>query len=173
MNTEKWKTGDTVIYSTAGVCRVNDIVTRIFNHENVDYYELAPIFDERSTCYVPVNYNAEKVHIESAMSKEQAAALLEYAAIAPPTEWINAPNERKQQYNQIYRSGSREEKVRLIKALTLQEQKQQAQNKHLYAADERVFSGCKAQIYNELAYVLGKPAEEIETALAKTIRETA
>lgn len=162
MKTQQFNIGDTVIYSTSGICRVKAIVQQAFNYENRNYYELEPIFDARSTCFVPVDYDSEKVHIEKALSKEQAAALLDYAATAAPTPWIALPNERKQQYNLICRKGSRKEKVRLIKALQLQEQKQKAQNKQLYAADERIFSGCKAQIQNELAYVLGKSTDEIE-----------
>lgn len=162
METHKLTIGDTVIYSTAGVCRVNGIVSRGFGYESRDYYELTPIFDVRSTCFVPVDYDEERVHIEPAMTKAQAEALLDYAEKATPLQWITSPNERKQEYGLVNKKGSREEKIRLIKTLMLQEQKQKEIKKQLYASDERILSGCKAHIFNELAYVLGKTTDEVE-----------
>lgn len=164
METLKLIIGEIVLYSTTGICKVVDVVTRTFNREDKEYYVLAPVYDERSTCFVPVEYDSSKIHIERILTKEGAEELLRFAADASPKKWIANMNDRKQQYNEICRRGTREEKIRLIKTIYLHEQKQREQKKQLYACDERVLNSCKKQIYEELAYVLGKTVEEIAEA---------
>ena len=161
MDNIKLKTGETVVYSTRGVCKITEIISRTFERETKDYYVLTPVFDSRATYFIPVDYNSDKVHIKRALTRKEAAALLSYAKSAEPLEWIASPNERKQKYDWVYKAETRENKVRLIKALRTHEQQQKARGKQLYAADSRILSGCESLVGGELAYILGKTPEEI------------
>lgn len=157
------KTGDLVVYSTRGICRVTQITSKTFDRERRDYFVLTPVFDEKSTYFIPVDYDPERVHIKPALTKTEAQQLIAFAETAAPLEWISSPNLRKQTYEHIYKAMPREEKIRLIKTLKAHEQHQKEIGKQLYASDARILSGCETLIGNELAYILGKTPDEILT----------
>ena len=161
----KLKVGDTVLHSHSGVCKITDIVTQTFNREERDYYVLLPLFDKRSTCYVPVDYNPEKIHIQPVLTTIQAQELLENAKNASPLDWINNPNERKQKFKSVCNSGSREEKMRLIKAIRKHEEEQKKMGKQLYAADLHIVENCENGLLGELSYVLNIPVEELKNCI--------
>ncbi len=158
----KYKIGDTVLYATIGVCRITDIRTQSFNHEDKNYYVLSPVFDERSTCYIPVDFNTEKVIIQPILTVPQAKRLLQFIKEAPELEWINDPNERKQQFNQIHKYGNREEKIRLIKSILHFEKSQKSIGKQLPNSDSRILKECENDVLNELAFVLDTTLEELK-----------
>ena len=86
------KIGDTVIHSYSGVCKITDIITQTFNREERNYYVLSPVYDVRSTCYIPVDYNPEKIHIKSVLTTIQAQELLENAKNAFPLPGFEPEN---------------------------------------------------------------------------------
>ena len=95
----------------------------------------------------------------------QAQELLENAKNASPPEWIDNPNERKQKFNSVCNSGSREEKMRLIKAIRKHEEKQKKMGKQLYASDLRMLENCEKELLGELSYVLNIPVEELKNCI--------
>ncbi len=159
------KIGDTVIHSHSGVCKITNIITQTFNSEKRNYYVLSPVYDVRSTYYIPVDYNPEKIHIKSVLTTIQAQELLENAKNASPLEWIDNPNERKQKFNSVCNSGSREEKMRLIKAIRKHEEEQKKMGKQLYAADLHIVENCENELLGELSYVLNIPVEELKNCI--------
>ena len=82
-----------------------------------------------------------------------------------PLQWITNPSERKQLFDKIYKSGTRKEKVHLIKAIKDHEAKQKALGKRLYATDERFLRGCISVVVDELAFVLGRDRDELRCEL--------
>lgn len=153
--------GEIVIYSTNGLCKVNDIVTRTVLGKKTEYYVLSPVHQASSTYFVPVDYNSEKIRFERLLSREQAEEMLKYIEDSSPSKWIAQVNDRKQQYTEIVKNGNRKEKIQLIKALFIYQQKLLEQNKRLSISDEHILNICREQIFSELAYVLDKPTEEI------------
>lgn len=165
MSHDELKIGDCVVYSTKGICRITDVEEKVFDRDKRNYFVLVPIFDERSTYYIPQDYNSEKVHIKPSLTEREALDLCEYVKTAEPLDWITNPNERKQSFDKIYKSGTRKEKVHLIKAIKDHEVKQKALGKQLYATDERFLRGCTAIIADELAFVLGRDRDELRIEL--------
>ncbi|MBQ9227871.1 MAG: CarD family transcriptional regulator [Eubacterium sp.] len=161
MQNKQLSIGDLVVYSTKGICRVTEVVQKIFDREVRDYYVLSPIYDNRSTYFIPVDYDSDKVHIKDALQPDEAKALLQFAKTAKPLDWIANPNERRQQFDRVYKAEPRREKIKLIKALKAHERQQKAHGKQLYAADSRILSGCEALIVDELAHVLNLPQADI------------
>ncbi len=165
MSHDELKIGDCVVYSTKGICRITDVEEKIFDRDKRNYFVLVPIFDERSTYYIPQDYDSEKVHIKPSLTESEALDLCEYVKTARPLEWITNPNERKQSFDKIYKSGTRKEKVHLIKAIKNHEAKQKALGKQLYATDERFLRGCIGVLADELAFVLGRDRDELRLEL--------
>lgn len=169
MEAIKLNIGETVMYSTTGLCKVADIVTRIVLGKSREYYVLSPVYHERSTCFVPVDYDSIRIRIERPLSKEQAEELLEFIADSSPAKWIAQINDRKLQYSAIAKGSDRKEKVKLIKALTIYQFQLLEQNKRLNTSDEQILNKCKEQIICELAFVLEKTTDEIEKVFEKSV----
>lgn len=165
MTANKISIGDYVVYSTKGICRVENVETKNFDRENKDYFVFIPVFDTKSTYFIPVDYDSSRVHVKSALTKQGAEELMAFAESAEPAEWIVNPNERKQTYDRLYKSGSREEIIKIIKAIKAHEAKQKALGKQLYAADDRLLKGCINLICGELAFILEKSPDEIKERL--------
>ena len=61
-----YEKNEILVYGNNGVCRLTDIRRESFTDQPEMYYILSPVFDERSTIYVPTeSISAVKV-IESA-----------------------------------------------------------------------------------------------------------
>lgn len=165
MTLNKIDAGDYVVYSTKGICRVENIETRIFDRDKKDYFVFIPVFDEKSTYYIPVDYDSSRVNIKSALNKNEANELIAFAKSTEPAEWIANPNERKQAYDKLYKSGSREDIIKIIKAIKAHEAKQRQLGKQLYTTDDRLLKGCINLICGELAFILDKTIDEIKEEL--------
>ncbi|MGN0528422.1 MAG: CarD family transcriptional regulator [Eubacterium sp.] len=161
MNSTNISIGDYVIYSTRGICRVDAIESNKFDRETKDYFVFVPVFDSKSKYYIPVDFDSERVHIKPALTKIKADELLDYSEKTQPAQWIVNPNERKQTYDKIYKSGSREDIIKIIKAIKQHEKEQKEIGKQLYATDERLLRNCVNLITGELAYIFGKTPDEI------------
>ena len=48
-----YKKGDTVLYVSEGVCKITDITEKKFGDDSIEYYILTPVFNNRSTFFVP------------------------------------------------------------------------------------------------------------------------
>ena len=47
--------GQVVVYTTYGVCKINDITSMSFSGENIDYYVLKPLKEAKTELTVPVD----------------------------------------------------------------------------------------------------------------------
>lgn len=161
----KYSVGDYIIYSTKGICTIASIEKKAFGLEERNYYVLSPVFDTKSTYYIPVDYDENRVVINPVLSEENAKELFESSKSADAYEWIINQNLRRQTYDKIYKSGNRKEIISVIKAIKNHETEQKQAGKHLYAMDERILKGCTNLIAGELAFVLGKTPDDIKNEL--------
>lgn len=162
---EKINIGDYVIYATKGICEVTDIETKKFDRDEKEYYVFAPVYDRMSTYFVPVDYDPEKVHIKSAITVDEANCILADFDDTEAAQWIKNPNERRQAFDLIYRTGERKDIIGVIKALKHHSEEQHKIGKQLYATDEKILRGCKHLIFDELAFVLDKEPKALAQSL--------
>lgn len=151
---------DTILYGTEGVCTVVDIVQRDFGGKSIPYYVLQPVYNNRSTIYVPVHNEALTAKMRRVLSKEEIYQIIQ----AMPSEtsiWIEDEPERKETYKQILQQGDRIELVRMIKALHQHQLDQRAKGKHLHTADEHFFKEAEKLLYDEFALVLDIQPDEV------------
>lgn len=160
---------DTVLYGAEGVCRVAEIVQRDFGAGAVDYYVLRPVYNENSTIFVPVNNSALTDKIRRVLAADEIRALIR----SMPQEdsiWFADENERKEKFRQILARGERTELIGMIKALYQHQQLQQANGKHLHAADERFFRDAEKMLYDEFAIVLKIKPDQVLPLILEQIR---
>lgn len=155
-----YKVGDAVEYASNGVCVISAVEKHDFSGEDVEYYVLKPINDERNRFYVPTEKCPLHDKLRDVCSRDEAERLIGIMSQSEPV-WIDDDTERREEYRKIIDSGDREELIRLIKALYLHRQKLSTQNRHLHISDERTLLEAENMLYDELSYALDIPRSEV------------
>lgn len=151
---------DAVMYSTYGVCRIKSIEKRDFSGEDVEYYVLQPVGDDRNTFYVPTGDSPMKDKMRRVYTREEVEELI---GVMPDegSIWIENDIQRKEEYRRILDAGDRRELVKLIKTLYIRRQELEEKHKKLHSTDERFLRDAENMLYDEFAYALGIPKEEV------------
>lgn len=154
-----------VIYGLHGVCRIADITIKDFSGQEETYYILKPIFDDRSTFFVPVkNDSAQK--LRPLLSIEEVKLLIESIS-GQDVIGIEDEKHRKDAYKKIIESGDRGEMMRLIKTLYVRKEEQQKAGKKQHIIDEHFMKEAESILYDEFAYVLQIEKDDIVPYIKK------
>ena len=90
-----------------------------------------------------------------------AAKKLIKEASGLPVITFDAENRKREQYNLILASNNREELASLIKTIRLERETRRAVGKKLNLIDEQTLRKSELLLFNELAFVLGVTADEV------------
>ena len=151
---------DTVLYSTQGVCEIQEIVEKKIGGKQVPYYVLKPLYDEKSTVFVPIENQTLTAKMRKTLSADEVHHLIQ----AMPEEdciWIDDELLRRERYKAILASGNREQLVQLIKTLYLHQQSQKSKGRKLHSVDERLLKEAEKLLYEEFAYALQIGCEQV------------
>ena len=151
---------DTLLYGSRGIYKITEISERNFRGTPKKYYVLESVKHDSSVIYVPVDSEVLQKKMRRILSEEEIRQLIK----AMPYEdsiWIENEAHRKEVYRDIIASGNRLALVRMIKALYLHKQRQQACGKKLHAADEQFFREAERLLYEEFALVLNIRQEQV------------
>ena len=144
---------DMVVYGTQGVCKIEGVIEKDFCGKPMQYFELTPLDQSRSTIYVPVK-NENLVHkMRKVLSTEDIYAII-HKMPEEDSIWIEDENKRKEKYKEILAKGDRLELVGMIKALYHHKQQRLSEGKKFYVSDERFFREAENMLYEEFAIVL-------------------
>ena len=151
---------DTVLYSTQGVCEIEEIVKKKVSGKQMSYYVLKPVYDKKSTVFVPVDNPALTARMHRPLS---AAEVYELVHAMPQEQciWVEDEFARRDQYKQILTSGNREQLVRLIKTLYMHQQVQKSKGRKLHSTDEHFLKEAEKLLYEEFAHVLHIRCEQV------------
>lgn len=161
---------DVVVYGTNGTCEIVDICEKSFGGVRQDYYILRPVYDAKSTVFVPVGNPALCSRMKPLLQREEVDALID-ALPEEESVWIEDEKLRREKYRAILECGNREELVKLIRTLYLHQQKQVRQGKKLHLADQRVFHNAQKMLHDELAFVLHIAPEEVGAFIEKRLED--
>lgn len=156
---EMYQINCVVVYGLHGVCRIADITEKDFSGQEEIYYILKPIFDDRSTFFVPVkNESAHK--LRPLLSSDEVKSLINSIA-RQDVIGIDDEKHRKDAYKKIIEGGDRCEMMRLIKTLYLRKIEQQKAGKKQHIIDEHFMKEAETILFDEFAYVLEIEKEDI------------
>ena len=108
--------GDIFVYGASGVCRVDDICVRDCGTGKHEYYVLQPVYDARSTVYIPTDSEKLASHARSLLSENEVYEIID-AMPAKGFEWVQNDKERSEFFRNILESGTRTDIVNLISTL--------------------------------------------------------
>lgn len=162
-----FEVGEYVFKAVNGICRIEEIGHPDMGGANPDklYYFLVPKKGKGSRLYVPVDTGEKK--LRRVLSAEEAWALI---GRMPEIEYSLDANKktRDQEMKNIMNGTDPVEFVRVIKFLYLDRQKRRECGKKLPVSEERYIRAAEDQLYEELAFAIGREVVE----LADIVRET-
>lgn len=167
-----FQVNDTVLYGSQSVCTVTEICEKKIGKEKLRYYALKPVFDNKSTVYVPCDNPKLVEKMRRILSAAEIDALID-SMQNETLEWIPDDGERKEKYGGIIRSGDRKALAVLIRTLYLHREHQKAAGKKFHAVDEQLLDRAQKLLHEEFAYVLNIAPQDVPPFIAKQLEVTA
>ncbi len=161
-----FKKGDLVIYSTHGICKIDDICEKKFSHVTKNYYIMHPMNDKRLSISIPVDNN--KVSILELLSQEEAEEILE-SFKEEGADWIDEDKDRTEIYNEVIKKGNRIEIAKIINALMKEKVLLESNGKKFHEKDKKMLLGIQNILFSELAFLLNTTSEDIEEKVSEYI----
>lgn len=144
-----FKVGDTVLYGSDGVCTINEISEKIFGNTSIEYYVLVPVFDKRSTFFVPVKNENLVGKMHHVLSGEEILEIISssYAEL----EWIENDLKRGELFKGIISCGDFKKIVDLARCITNHKEEILKKGKKLHKTDETIYKEALKILYEEIA----------------------
>ncbi|MFJ7668420.1 CarD family transcriptional regulator [Lysinibacillus sp. NPDC097195] len=153
-----YNVGDVVIYSSHGLCSVEDICEQTFSDITKTYYVLQPLNDSKLTIRTPID-NAKK-QLRDIIKKDDALKIL-HSFTSPGVEWIEQNTHRMRFHVEIVKTGDRQKQANLLNTLLRKKLEYEANEKKFPNQEEKLLHSLQETIFSEFSVALNKPSEEI------------
>lgn len=150
----KYKIGDYVLYGFSGACQVVEIGPLSFGGPDKIYYSLKPVYDSRSTIYVPLNKEDEIVR--KVITKPEAEEVLEKITQCQPDDMTFV----RDACEEVLKSGDNVEVSRVIKQLRNLRKENRKSHKGLNISEERILRDAERIFFSEIATALEMTMED-------------
>lgn len=158
--------GDLVVYSTHGVCKIENICEKTIANMTRQYYELSPVNNEQQlTISAPVDGHG--VTIQKLMDRDEAGTVLESFKL-PTTETIDI---RPNSYSKLVDSGDRIGIANTINNLMRKKREMAQNNKKLNRRDQDFLDMARGALFKELAISLDTSSNKINEKVVKMINQ--
>lgn len=162
-----FKIGDLILYSSHGICRVDDICDMTYLGTTKKCYVLHPMKDSKLTISTPVDN--DKVTMLELLSRNEAEEILESFKL-PGMEWIDIDNQRSEMYSDIVKKGKRKEIAMIVNSLIRKKKDMESRGKRFWEKDRRMLTSIENVLFEELAFSLNSTSEEIEKKVNEYIK---
>lgn len=145
-----FKIGDLVYYGSTGVCRISDVAVKSFGTESREYYVLSPIYDAKSTLFVPRENSSLTQRIHPVLQPQE---ILEMVSDFEDAEEVHIKEDklRQERYKQLVALGDRRQLARVVKLLIKQKEELFAAGKKMRMADERILKEGERLLFDEIS----------------------
>lgn len=150
----KYKIGDYVLYGFSGSCQVVEIGPLSFGGPDKIYYSLKPVYDSRSTVYVPLNKENEIVR--KVITKPEAEEVLKKISQGPSNDTAF----EREGCEEVLKSGDNVEVSRVIRQLRNLRKENRKNHKGLNISEERILRDAERIFFSELATALEMTMED-------------
>ncbi|WP_164216463.1 CarD family transcriptional regulator [Virgibacillus sp. YIM 98842] len=165
-----YQVGDLIIYSTHGLCKIEDISEKNIGGVSRTYYVMHPIEDAKLTISIPKA--AGEKNMQSLMNKEEAQLIMESFRY-PGIPWVEDARDRHKKFSGIVKTGERKEISRVANSLMRKEDELHSDKKRLSEQDRKLLESIQNILFQELAVSLDKPMEEIAEEVHSMIKQKA
>jgi len=163
-----FQVNDTVLYGGQSVCTITEISRQKVGKEFIQYYILKPVFDNKSTVYIPCKNEALVSKMKPILTRDEVDELIE-TLHTQSLEWVDNDALRKEKYGEILYCGDRKKIAALIRTLYLHKEKQKANGKKFHIADEQLFDRAQKLLHEELAFVLNIQPSDVPAFVSEQL----
>jgi CarD family transcriptional regulator len=160
--------GDKVIYSSQGICVIDDICEKKYFGVKKKYYILHPLDNPNLVISTPVDN--DKVTIMELVNRNEAEEILE-SFKAPGISWIESWDQRNHIYTGIVKKGNRREISKILNTLLRKKQQVELNKKKLSEKDSRLLEFVQNTLFSELAMSLNTTSEAIHEKVISLLSE--
>lgn len=163
-----YKTGDTVMHPSEGICTIEEIRPMQFRgSETRRYYILKPATEKSSsTVYLPVSRGNDV--LRRLLSESDIRALIrsssEHAGL-----WIADSKQRKEAFSRILQEGNYAKIIRMIQEIRQENARRIAEGKKPCASDEAIQGEAERLLHQEFSYVLHLSIEDTVAFIVKEL----
>lgn len=154
-----FKVGDFVLYGTDGVCRISEVTEREIGGERYRYFILVPVYDEKSTIFLPLGNEKLLNRMRPVVSQGEFDSIAEEVAKSE-YEWIESDSQRKEAFRLIIDESCTYDLLKLLKMVYTHREERLADGKKLHVVDERVMKEAEKILQDEVAYSFKISREE-------------
>lgn len=160
--------GHVFVYGVNGVCKVEDICIRDCGGGKKEYYVLQPVYDSRSTVYVPTDSQQLAVNMRELLTEKEIYDIIDDLPNAD-SDWIKDDKERCEVFRSMLDGGARTDLARVIRMLYMRKRELAERGKKLRSSDETVMQRAEKLLYGEFAWVLGIKPTDVVGFISKRI----
>ncbi len=160
--------GEYVVYCGIEICKLLRFEKMTMGNTEREYCVLAPIENNKSSYFVPVDLKDEK--LRKLLTKDEVLSLIDEMSSAQG-EWSNNMTERKNMYSKILHSNNYHDLIKLLKSIHDEALKRQSEGKHLPSIDEKALKSAEQLLHHEFSIVLGIPLNEIPDFIEQRVNK--
>lgn len=161
--------GDLIIYSSHGICKIDDICDKTVSGVTRKYYVLHPLENNHDlTISTPINN--DQVLMKGLINKEEAFEILE-TFNEPGMKWNNNANPRFNFFTKIVHSGNRKEIAKVVNTLMRKQIELENSDKKLYQKDETLLNDTQNILFEELAIAMETSYKQIHEMVLNKIQK--
>ena len=148
-----FKIGDVVVYTTYGICKITERISRVFNGNENEYFVLVPLSEAKTQLTIPVDNPITKARLHPLLCKDEIVSIINQIPFLE-SYWIENENERKRTFAEIIKTGDRIDTIKMMKSIRFHQASLKDKNRKLHACDEAALKDAEKLIIDEFAYVL-------------------
>lgn len=145
--------GTVVNYSSSGVCIVSDVTVEEVLGKRSKFYVLTPVFDSRTTLYVPMDNQILMNKMRPLLSSDEIESLISSMPDIKYT-WNDDDRVRSAEFKSIVSDGTHADLIRMLRCLYMHKIDLSKKGKLMRSSDEAYFKKAEFKFFSEVAYVL-------------------
>lgn len=162
-----FKVNDYFVYSSRGVCCIDDICEKDMGQAKKNYYVFHPVTDSNNKIMTPVDN--QKIPMRAIMTKEDASKLLETLKKPNVLDWNPSKKVRDQEFDRMIKAGTVFDHAMLLKLLMTKRENNRSISKKFADTDNRLLCSIQKTLYHELAIVFDSTAIEVDKTVESMI----
>ncbi|KGR79376.1 CarD family transcriptional regulator [Ureibacillus manganicus] len=162
-----YSVGDLIIYSSHGICEIDDITEKSFSNQTKTYYVMHPINDSKLVINVPIH--SDKINLQDVVNKATAEKIID-SFKHPGVDWIEKNNHRIHIFSEAIKNGDRFEIAKIVNTLMVKQHDNEFLGKKLGSQDMKLLTSIQNILFSELALSLETTSDEIYNRVVKSLQ---
>lgn len=163
-----YSVGDLIMYSSHGICEIDDITEKSFSNQTKKYYVLHPLNNQNLVINIPIH--SDKINLQDVVNQDTAQRIID-SFKKPGVEWIEKNNHRIHIYSEAIKNGDRFEIARIVNTMMVKQHEDELLGKKFASQDMKLLTTIQNLLFAELALSLKTTSDAIYHRVKKCLEE--